>query len=127
MPDVKLKFEGDNLVPEDDDISGRYLLGRQVAHEYHSSAVQSYIDAESAALQVRQEAEMSEMDKFRREQTKKQAEGKAAASSFAASMRGQPAQNYGPAPPLGLSHDRQNLPLSTPTRRMNALYPKKPG
>ena len=127
MPDVKLKFEGDNLVPEDDDISGRYLLGRQVAHEYHSSAVQSYIDAESAALQVRQEAEMSEMDKFRREQTKKQAEGKAAASSFAASMRGQPAQNYGPAPPLGLSHDPSKPPTINTNPKDERLISEETG
>jgi hypothetical protein len=86
MPEIKLKFEGENLTPEDDDISSRYMLSRQVAHEYHSSATQTYINAESAAQQVQAEAALSEQAAFKKEQSKKQTEGKAAESSFAAGL-----------------------------------------
>ena len=87
MAQINLKFGSNGaLEPEDDDISNAYMLSRQVAHEYHSSATQSYINAETAAQQVAAEAAMDEQAKFKKEQSKKQAEGKAAASSFAEGM-----------------------------------------
>ena len=86
MPEVKMQFKGDNLVPEGDDLTDSYTLGRQVAHEYYSSATQTYIDAASAAAQVEAEAQKEEVDEFRKEQSKKQTEGKAAESSFAGMM-----------------------------------------
>ena len=104
MTTVNLKFEGESLVPDDDDASSSYLLGRQVAHEYHSSAVQSYINAESAALQAAQQAAMDEQAEFRKEQTKKQAEGKAAASSFADMMHGKAPRQ--PSEPKSRPHSK---------------------
>lgn len=113
MPDVNLKWNDGQLEPEDDDISSRYLLSRQVAHEYHSSAVQTYINAESAAQQAAAEAALDEQQDYKKEQSKKQAEGKAAESSFAGSMaesqtarqgETQTAHGTPAAPPLQSSH-----------------------
>jgi hypothetical protein len=86
MPEVKMEWENGTLKPDGDDISDAYTLGRQVAHEYYSSATQEYINAASAAAQVEAEARKDEVDKFREEQSKKQTEGKAAESSFAGMM-----------------------------------------
>jgi hypothetical protein len=98
MPEVKLKWNDPvptsvgmdvnqtTLMPEDDDMSSSYLLGRQVAHEYHSSAVQTYINAEAAAAQAQAEAMQTEQDEFRKKQVQKSAEGKAAEGAFAESM-----------------------------------------
>ncbi len=89
MAEIKLKFEDESLVPdEQDDQTARYLLSRQVSHEYNAPAVQDLIQADRAAEQSRQQAMMSEMDEFRKEQSQKQTEGKAAASSFAETVSG---------------------------------------
>ena len=85
MPEVNLKWEGDQLAVDDDQTSN-VLLSRQVAHEYHAPAVQALIQADKAAQQVAKQAAMTEMDEFKKEQSKKQAEGKAAAGSFTAGM-----------------------------------------
>jgi len=69
MPQLNLKFDsGGALEPEDDDISSAYMLSRQVAHESHSSATQTYINAESAA----QQAAMDEDAAFKKSQARKQ-------------------------------------------------------
>ena len=90
-PDHPNRFVGgiDTITGEkigEDDISSTYTLGRQVAHEYHSSAVQRYIEAESAAQQVAQEAAMTEMDQFKKEQAKKKADETGAVDTFASTM-----------------------------------------
>lgn len=88
MPNVNLKWtDTGTLEPEsDDDLSSRYLLSRQVANEYHSDAVQSYINAESAAQQARAEAAMTEQQQFQKKQAQKKAEGQKATAEFSETM-----------------------------------------
>jgi hypothetical protein len=89
MAKINLEFDADNKLQakaDSDDFTDSYMLGRQVAHEYYSSAVQSFITAESAARQVELEAQKDEVDRFREDKSKKQTEGKAAEKVFADTM-----------------------------------------
>lgn len=119
MPDVKLKWEGDSLQPDgEDDVSSHYLLSLQVAHEYHSSAVQSYINAESAAQQAQAEAMQTEQDEFRKKQVQKSAEGKAAEGAFAESMTQSLASRMQPQAAHGAA--ASTLPTETQPAHMAA-------
>ncbi len=88
MPEINLKFDENNqLAPDEtDDQTANYLLSRQVAHEFYHPAMQELIKSDRAAELVRQQAIQTEQETFRKEQTKKSAEGKAAESTFAESM-----------------------------------------
>jgi hypothetical protein len=87
MPQLNLKF-GDTgqLEPEDDDISNNYMLSRQVAHEYHSSATQTYINAESAAQQAAVDEATQQKKDFERKQSEKKAAAQTAEGDFADTM-----------------------------------------
>ena len=89
MPEIKLNWEGDNLEAApgpDDNLGDRYLLARQLAHEYHDPVTQDYIRAAEAAHQAQVEAQQTEMEAFRKEQAKKTETGKTQESWFAEQM-----------------------------------------
>ena len=72
MPEIKLKETdaGALIVDEVDDASGNYLLGRQLAHEYHSDATQMYLDLTNQKELKRQQLENEKQEKLE-EQAKK--------------------------------------------------------
>jgi hypothetical protein len=133
MANVNLKWtDSGALEPDEDDVSGNYLLARQVAHDYHSSAVQTYINAESAAQQAAAEAAKDEQQKLSEDKSKKQAEGKAAESEFADTMiqslqtrsgELQPAHGEPAAPPLQPSHTTAQTKAKTGPETANLEAP----
>ena len=95
MPEINLKFsDTGQLEPEDDDITNNYMLSRHVAHEYHSSATQSYITAESAAQQAAMDEATQQKKDFERKQAETKAKESESTKSFAASMNVIPRSLY---------------------------------
>jgi hypothetical protein len=89
MPEIKIDINDPGRVevtPADDDQSSRYLLSRQVAHEYHAPAVQALVQADKAEQQVRQQAALTEVDQFKKDQAKKKAEETGRVEDFTAGI-----------------------------------------